>query len=329
MTGKRRHAAAVERADRKPRVRPFAETLERHGLSLLRGSLQALQINTGYLCNLACRHCHLEAGPRRTEVMSRKTMEAVIAFAGRFPFPTIDITGGAPELVPHLPFLIERLSPLTPRLLLRSNLSALSDPKRDDLLDLCVARRVVLVVSFPSTNLAQTDSQRGRGVGEKGIAMLRRLNGLGYGREATGLELDVVSNPTGAFLPPGQEQAERRFKREMLRKWGISFNRLYTFANVPMGRFRQWLADSGNLDRYRSALAEGFNPCTVEGLMCRTQLTVSWDGYLHDCDFNLAADRFLGGRRVHVSELRELPPPGSPIVVGEYCYACTAGSGFT
>lgn len=261
--------------------------------------------------------------------MSRRTMEAVIAFAGRFPVPVIDITGGAPELVPDLPFLIERLSPLAPRLLLRSNLSALSDPGREELLGLCAARRVVLVVSFPSTNLAQTDSQRGRGVGETGIAMLRRLNGLGYGREGTGLELDIVSNPTGAFLPPDQERAERRFKGEMLRKWGISFNRLFNFANVPLGRFRQWLVDSGNLDRYLSALAEGFNPCTVEGLMCRTQLSVSWDGFLHDCDFNLAARRFLGGRRVHVSELRELPPPGFPIEIGEYCYACTAGSGFT
>lgn len=326
MTGKRNQAGAAGNASP---VRPFSETLERHGLSLARGTLQALQINTGYLCNLACRHCHLEAGPDRKEVMGRETMEAVIDFARRFPFPMIDITGGAPEMVPDLPYLIEGLSPLTPRLLLRSNLSALSHPRREELLSLCVSRRVVLVASFPSTNLAQTDSQRGRGAGETGIAMLRRLNDLGYGKEGTGLELDLVSNPTGAFLPPTQERAERRFKAEMLRKWGVSFNRLYTFANVPMGRFRRWLAASGNLDAYLSSLAEGFNPCTVEGLMCRTQLSVSWDGYLYDCDFNLAAGRFLGGRRVHVSELRALPPPGSSIVVGEYCYACTAGSGFT
>lgn len=310
-------------------IRAFAETLKQHGLSLHRGSLQTLQINTGYLCNLACRHCHLEAGPRRTEVMNRQTMEAVIAFASRVPVSTIDITGGAPEMVPGLPFLIERLSLLTPRLLLRSNLSALSGPERDGLLGLCVARRVVLVVSFPSPNLAQTDSQRGGGVGETGIAMLRRLNGLGYGREGTGLELNVVSNPTGAFLPPDQEKAESRFKNQMLRKWGISFNRLHTFANVPMGRFHRWLVDSGNFERYLSSLAAGFNPVTVEGLMCRTQLSVSWDGTLYDCDFNLAAGRFLGGSKVHVSDLRELPPPGAPIEIGEYCYACTAGSGFT
>jgi len=329
MTGKRRDAGVAERAGRESRVRTFTETLDRHGLSLLRGTVHTLQINTGFLCNLSCRHCHLEAGPRRTEIMSRQTMEAVIAFAGRFPVPAIDITGGSPELVPDLPFLIERLSPLTSRLLLRSNLSALSDPERDELLGLCVARRVVLVVSVPSTDLARIDSQRGRGAGEAGIAMLRRLNGLGYGREGTGLELDVVSNPTGAFLPPDQEKTETRFRSEMLRKWEVSFNRLFTLANVPMGRFRDWLADSGNLERYLSDLAKGFNPGTVKGLMCRTQLSVSWDGYLYDCDFNLAVGRFLGGRRVHVSDLRELPPPGSPIEVGEYCYACTAGSGFT
>lgn len=329
MTGSKRNRECGGRADREPVVRPFSETLDRHGISLLRDAYHTLQINTGYRCNQACRHCHLEAGPRRREVMSRRTMKAVIDFAARFPVPVIDITGGAPELVPDLPFLIEKLSSLTPRLMLRSNLTALSDPGRDELIELCVARRVVLVASFPSTNLGRIDSQRGRGVGEGGIAMLRRLNDLGYGREGTGLELDIVSNPTGAFLPPDQGQAERRFKAEMHRKWGVSFNRLYAFANVPMGRFHRWLADSGILDRYLTSLVDGFNPTTVQGLMCRTLLSVSWDGSLYDCDFNLAADRPLGGRRVHVSDLREPPLPGSSIVVGEYCYACTAGSGFT
>jgi len=329
MTGKRDRAPSAERGAGEFPIRPFSETLERHGISLTRGSLQALQINTGNLCNLACCHCHLEAGPDREEVMGRGTMEAVDEFTGRFPFSTIDITGGAPEMVPDLPFLIDRLSSRTPRLLLRTNLSALSEPGRDDLLSLCAARRVILVASFPSTNLAQTDSQRGRGAGEAGVAMLRRLNERGYGREGTGLELDIVSNPTGAFLPPGQEQAERRFKAEMLRKWGISFTRLYNFANVPLGRFRRWLEASGNLEAYLSALEDGFNPDAVEGLMCRTQLSVSWDGTLYDCDFNLAAGRVLGDRRIHVSDLRELPLPGIPIAVGEYCYACTVGSGFT
>jgi hypothetical protein len=155
------------------------------------------------------------------------------------------------------------------------------------------------------------------------------FNAAGYGVEGSGLELNLVSNPVGAFLPATQVQAEAKFRRDLLRKWGVTFHNLYTFGNVPLGRFRQWLADSGNYDRYLRTLADGFNPCTVEGLMCRTQLSVSWDGYLYECDFNLATDRYLEGRKVHVSEIRRMPPPGIPIAVGDYCYACTAGSGFT
>jgi radical SAM/Cys-rich protein len=310
-------------------IEPFAAVLERHGLSLVRGDTNTLQINTGLLCNLRCRHCHLEAGPGRQEFMSRATMEAIIAFARRVPFQVIDITGGAPEMVPGLPFLIEGLAPLAPRLLLRSNLSALAGTEGMDLLDLCIAKRLVLMASFPSTNPSQTDVQRGPGVAEAGTAMLKTLNAEGYGVEGTGLELNLVSNPAGAFLPVSQAAAEKKFKRDLSRKWGITFNRLYTFANVPLGRFRTWLVDSGNHERYLKTLADGFNPCTVEGLMCRTLLSVSWDGALYDCDFNLAAGRFLAGRRIHVSEIDGMPAPGSPIAVGDYCYACTAGSGFT
>lgn len=310
-------------------VEPFADTLVRHGLSLLRERVQTLQVNTGYLCNLRCRHCHLEAGPGRGECMTRETMEAVVSFARRFPFPAVDITGGAPEMVPELPFLIEGLAALTPRLMLRTNLAALDAPGRSAILDLCVAKRVVLVASFPSTNPSRMDSQRGAGVAEAGIAMLRKLNAAGYGMEGSGLELDLVSSPVGAFLPASQAQAEKKFRLDLARKWGVTFNRLYSFANVPLGRFRKWLEDSGNYDRYLSILAKGFNPCTVAGLMCRTLLSVSWDGYLYDCDFNLAAGRCVAGRKTHVSEVREIPPPGTPIAVGDYCYACTAGSGFT
>jgi radical SAM/Cys-rich protein len=312
-----------------PAVEPFGATLEKHGLSLVRGEVHTLQLNTGFLCNLRCRHCHLEAGPARKEIMSRETMEEVIAFAHRIPFRTIDVTGGAPEMVPGLPFLIEGVAPLAARILLRSNLTAMAAPAREDLLALCIAKRVVLIVSLPSTNPSQTDAQRGAGVAEAGIAMLRRLNAAGYGVDGSGLELDIVSNPAGAFLPVPQAQAEKKFRQDLLRKWGITFSRLYTFGNVPLGRFRDWLMESGNYGRYVRNLAEGFNPCTVTGLMCRSQISVSWDGCLYDCDFNLAVGRPSGGRKTHVSELRRLPRAGSPIAVGDYCYACTAGSGFT
>ena len=310
-------------------VEPFADTLARHGLSLVRDRVRTLQVNTGNLCNLQCRHCHLEAGPGRQEIMSRKTMEAVVAFARRFPFQVIDITGGAPELVPDLPFLVEGVAPLAPRILLRTNLSALSGAERESLFALCVAHRVVLIASLPSTNPSQVDAQRGVGATAAAIAMLEKLNVAGYGVEGTGLELELVSNPVGASLPASQESVERKFRDDLLRKWGIVFNRLHTFANAPLGRFREWLLQTGKYERYMKMVADGFNPSAVEGLMCRTLLSVSWDGFLYDCDFNLATGRPASGDKVHVSGIRELPLPGTPIAIGDYCYACTAGSGFT
>jgi radical SAM/Cys-rich protein len=225
--------------------------------------------------------------------------------------------------------LIEGLSPLSQRLMFRSNLSALIDAKRDHLMTLLKAKRVVIVASFPSLNEAQADSQRGDGVFEKSIAALQKLNGLGYGREETGLELDLVCNPTGAFLPSPQDQVTRRFREVLLKKWGIVFNKLYTFANVPLGRFRRWLEETGNLESYMGRLASRFNACAVQGLMCRTLVSVSWDGYLYDCDFNLARGLHMGKRRTHVSEMAGPPPEGSPIAVADHCYTCTAGAGFT
>jgi radical SAM/Cys-rich protein len=310
-------------------VEPFADILVRYGLSLVRDRVHTLQVNTGYLCNLRCRHCHLEAGPGRKEIMSRETMAAVLSFARRFPFQVIDITGGAPELVPDLPFLVEGLAPLAPRLMLRTNLSAVSGAARESLLALCVAHRVVLVASFPSTNPSRADAQRGAGATETAIAVLKRLNAAGYGVEGTGLELDLVSNPVDAVLPASQESAERKFRHDLLRKWGVAFNHLYTFANVPLGRFRTGLLRTGKYERYLKTVVEAFNPSAIEGLMCRTLLSVSWDGFLYDCDFNLAVGRPHGDRKVRVSDVRELPPPGAPIATGDYCYACTAGSGFT
>jgi len=261
--------------------------------------------------------------------MSRETMGEVIAFARRASFREADITGGAPEMVPDLPFLIRGLAPLVPRIMLRTNLTALAAKEREPLLDLCIEKHVVLMASLPSTDPAKTDLQRGQGVADAGIAMLVKLNAIGYGVEGTGLELNLVSNPVGAHLPAAQARAERKFKLDMRRKWGVNFNRLFSLANVPMGRYRKWLIDSGNYDKYIKALAEGFSPCTVAGLMCRTLISVSWDGFLYDCDFNLSAGRFHGGCRTHVSDVPGKPTPGTPIEVGDYCYSCTAGSGFT
>lgn len=312
-----------------PDLERFADRLQREELSLEREETSTLQINLGRLCDLVCRHCHLSAGPERPEVMSWETMQEVIAYAERVPFAAIDITGGAPELVPDLDKLIRALRPLTPRLMLRTNLTALARPDKAHLLDLFTEQNLVLIASFPSTNAGQLEAQRGAGVMDQSLTLLRELNQRGYGIEGSGLELHLVANPSGAFLPSDQEQAERKFKRDLARKWGLHFNQLYLFANAPLGRFHAWLRQSGNLQDYLGKLAAGFNPCTLPNLMCRTLVSVAWDGSLYDCDFNLAADLPMSGRRLHVSELEGPPEPGQGIAVGEHCYACTAGSGFT
>ncbi len=307
----------------------FSDRLTNNGLHLTRNQTHTLQLNTGLLCDLSCKHCHLDAGPHRNELMERETMEQVVDYARRFPFQTIDITGGAPELVPDLPFLIEQLAPLTKRLMLRTNLTALSRPDKIQLLDLFKQHKVVLVASFPATNAGQLEAQRGEGAMDSSLWILRQLNEVGYGIAGSGLQLDLVANPSGAFLPTGQEQVEKRFKRDLARKWGLEFNQLFIFANMPLGRFLHWLQVSGNLQSYMEKLSGSFNPCTIDGLMCRGLMSVNWDGYLFDCDFNLAAGIPIDNQTTHISELNYYPEKETAIAVGEHCYACTAGSGFT
>jgi len=315
-------------AEERP-LETFRQTLAKQALKLERGKTTTLQINVGLLCNQSCRHCHLDAGPHRPENMSAQTAQEVIAYAERSRFDVIDITGGAPELNPNIETLIKKLSPLAPRLMIRSNLSALEERYRGEWMGLLKDHRVVIVASLPSTNEAQADSQRGRGIFQTSLDTLRKLNAMGYGQDGTGLELDLVSNPTGAFLPTPQGQTEQRFREILTKKWGIVFNHLYSFANAPLGRFRQWLLQSENLESYLQRLASSFNPCAVEGLMCRTLVSVSWDGILYDCDFNLARDLPMGGRRTHVSHMEGPPESERAIAVGDHCYTCTAGAGFT
>ena len=310
-------------------IEPFHQTLATHGLKLERDQTTTLQINMGLLCNQTCLHCHLNTGPGRKENMNSETADQIVDYAKRCSFEVIDITGGAPELNYNLPDLIEKLSPLAPRIMIRSNLSALYDGKQNHLPGLFKEYGVVIVASFPSLNETQTESQRGRGIFNTSITALKKLNALGYGSEGSGLELNLVSNPTGAFLPSSQSGTEKRFRGVLLKKWGIDFNNLFTFANVPLGRFRDWLLKSGNLDRYMEKLSSGFNPCAVERVMCRTMVSVSWNGYLYDCDFNLSKGLYMGGRKTHITEMTGPPTPGSPISVADHCYTCTAGTGFT
>jgi radical SAM/Cys-rich protein len=310
-------------------ILPFHAALANHGLELKRGKTETLQVNVGLGCNQTCRHCHLEAGPHRTELMTLETMGLVAEFAEKSRFQVIDVTGGAPELNPNLLYLLNKTAQAAPRVMLRSNLTILVERPSDAIISACADLGVVIVGSFPSTNLRQLETQRGSGLFEKSIEALRALNRAGYGLPGTGLELDLVSNPAGAFLPPGSKEAEDRFRRELREKWGLEFSNLFTFANVPLGRFKSWLVTSGNYESYMKKLAGQFNPCTVQGLMCRNLISVSWDGYLYDCDFNLAAGMPAGRNRTHVSELDNAPPSGANIAVSDHCYACAAGSGFT
>ena len=311
-------------------VEAFSSVLHRNGLVLTRKVTNLLQVNVGRLCNQACRHCHLEAGPGSTEIMDFATMREVVAFARRGGFQAVDITGGAPEMNPRLEDFIDALSGVVSRILLRSNLTALDVRGLEPMVDFLKRKRVVVVASFPSFDESQTNAQRGQGVWKKSLAALKRMNDAGYGQPESGLELHLVSNPSGAFLPAPQARAGRDLRRKLQAAHGIVFNEFFSFANVPLGRFKSWLEASGNFDGYVQKLASCFNPRAVEGLMCRSLVSVSRDGCLFDCDFHLASGVPLGGRKtVHVAEMEGAPAPGSPIAVADYCYACTAGAGFT
>lgn len=306
----------------------FAKTLKETGLSIKRNRTTSLQVNVGQLCNLTCKHCHLNGGPGRKEVMSRKTMDDVICFAQKNSFELADITGGAPEMIPGLTYLIENLHSHVGGMSLRSNLTLLFSDKNAAILNTLKNNKVAIVASFPSVNENQMDSQRGKGVWQRCLDNLKQLNHIGYGIKDSGLELILVSNPTGAFMPTDQCRAEQKFKSDLARKWDIHFTRLFTFANVPLGRFLSWLNTSNNYAGYMKKLSGNFNAGTVANLMCRSLISVSWDGYLYDCDFNLAAKLPYNSKPTHITEVDTIPE-NVEIATDDHCYACTAGSGFT
>ncbi len=310
-------------------IRPFSKTLSANGLELRKRRADVLQINTGLMCNQTCLHCHLQAGPHRIEMMSKKTIIDIEQFAGKSQFQVADITGGSPDMNPHLEYLIDAFSRLVPKIILRSNLTSLAQRNHHDLLTLCKTHKVVIVASLPSVSESQTNAQRGIGTFQTCIGMMRQLNEYDYGIPGTGLELNLVSNPTGAFLPAPQGQAEEKFRKDLKRKWRVEFNNLYTFANVPLGRFQDWLIQSGNFESYMKKLESSFNPCAIDGLMCRNLVSVSWDGYLFDCDFNLAKQMYFSGKKRHISEMISGEEIGISIPTGDHCYACAAGAGFT
>ncbi len=307
----------------------FETRLAQIGLSPLHATgITIFQINVGKLCNQTCRHCHVDAGPDRTEVMSRDTAELCLRALARTDIPTLDITGGAPELNPSFRWLVEQARALDRHVIDRCNLSVLLLPSQQDLGQFLADHRVEVIASLPYFKASQTDAQRGDGVFDKSIEALRLLNALGYGRDDTGLALNLVYNPVGAFLPPQQEAIERQFKRELAARFGVHFNHLYTITNMPISRFLEFLTETGNYEGYMERLANAFNPAAAAGVMCRHTLSVGWDGQLYDCDFNQMLDLPIDhGAPGHIRDFDPSLLHRRRIVTGNHCYGCTAGSG--
>lgn len=305
----------------------FDAELARRSLELKASRVDTLQVNVGKLCNQACKHCHVDASPTRTEVMTRATAEQVIAALRRFGLPALDITGGAPELNPSFRYMVREARALGARVLVRHNLTVSFEPGQHDLPDFFREHGVELISSLPYYLEQQTDAQRGRGVFARSIDALRRLNSAGYGVEP-GLTINLVYNPVGAFLPPAQPAIEADFKREMMSRYGVRFNNLYTITNMPINRFLDYLRRSGNEQRYMRKLVEAFNPAAVEGLMCRTLVSVDWTGRLYDCDFNQMTG--LAVARDLPQTIADFDPSkfkARRIQTGPHCFGCTAGAG--
>ena len=307
----------------------FAVSMAQAGLFPLSATgITVFQVNVGKLCNQTCKHCHVDAGPDRGESMSRETAELCIRALAQTNIPTIDITGGAPELNPNFRWLVEQARALNRHVMDRCNLSVLLLPSQADLGEFLAAHRVEVVASLPYYRAAQTDAQRGDGVFDKSIEGLRRLNQLGYGKPESGLILNLVHNPVGAFLPPKQEAIESQFRKELRGKHGIEFTHLYTITNMPISRFLEFLVESGNYEGYMQRLAQAFNPSAAAGVMCRYTLSVGWDGTLYDCDFNQMLDLPVGPSAPrHIREFNTSQLEQRAIVTGNHCYGCTAGAG--
>jgi radical SAM/Cys-rich protein len=310
-------------------AKDFQQALTSEGLWPLQPtSIDVLQINVGKLCNQTCRHCHVDAGPDRTEVMSRETAEECVAVLRRNAIPSVDITGGAPELNPNFRWLVEQCTSLGRHVINRCNLTILETGPHRDLPEFFAKHRVELVCSLPHYQPTCTDVQRGDGVFEKSIRVLRRLNELGYGNGRSGLRLVLVTNPVGAVLPAPQTSLETEWKRELKRLHDVSFDALYTITNMPISRYLDWLLETGNLEGYMRRLVESFNPQAAHGVMCRNTISVGWDGRLYDCDFNQMLDIAVSDDAVgHVRDFDLAALQARTIQTNRHCFGCTAGTG--
>ncbi|HSS16044.1 MAG TPA: arsenosugar biosynthesis radical SAM (seleno)protein ArsS [Candidatus Dormibacteraeota bacterium] len=310
----------------------FAQTLVENSVSLRRARPEILQVNAGKLCNLTCMHCHVNAGPRRKEIMTHETVNRIIDWLAKADIPTVDLTGGAPEMIPDFRYFIERVKKLQParHIIDRCNLTILLEPGYEDLGEFFAANKVEIIASMPCYSAENVNAQRGEGVFEASIAALQLLNSLGYGTDPQ-LPLHLVYNPVGAFLPPSQDELEVDYKRELKKHFGIVFNKLYALTNLPIGRFASYLRHSGKLEEYMQLLIHAFNPATINGLMCRNTISVGWRGEVYDCDFNQQlgmqwrSDRDMSG--LFLWDIDPDSLEGRDIMTGDHCFGCTAGAG--
>jgi radical SAM/Cys-rich protein len=309
----------------------FSDRVAAEGLQLRRVRPEILQVNVGKLCNLTCVHCHVNAGPKRKEIMTRETIHRVIQWLAGTEIPTVDLTGGAPEMIPDFRFFIDEVKRLQPprHIIDRCNLTILLEPGYEDLSEFLARNRVEIIASMPCYSAENVNAQRGEGVFEGSIAALQLLNLLGYGIDPH-LPLHLVYNPVGAFLPPSQDELEVDYKRELKKHFGITFNKLYALSNLPIGRFASYLRHSGKLEEYMELLIHAFNPATISGLMCRNTISVGWRGEVYDCDFNqqLGMQWSNGGSKPLF--LWDIDPDSledREIMTGDHCFGCTAGAG--
>ncbi|HEU4344899.1 MAG TPA: arsenosugar biosynthesis radical SAM (seleno)protein ArsS [Candidatus Binatia bacterium] len=311
-------------------MQPFAEKLRLNDTDLRRRAVDVLQVNMGRYCNLACIHCHVESGPTRTEMMSRETVDGVLRFLSGTNIPTLDITGGAPELHPAFDYLVAAARQLGRRVMDRCNLTVIFEPGKQHLPEFFKQHAVELVCSLPCYSQENVDKQRGKGTFDASIRALQRLNELGYGEPDSGLVLNLVYNPVGPHLPPPQASLERDYKRILREQFGIAFNHLFCLTNMPITRYATHLKLRGEYDRYMELLETSFNAATLDQVMCRNLISIGWDGLVYDCDFNQMLGlpiRNSAGNPLHIETLSLEQVKQREIVAGNHCYACTAGSG--
>ncbi|MBD1392938.1 arsenosugar biosynthesis radical SAM protein ArsS [Mucilaginibacter sp. ZB1P21] len=298
-------------------------------LPLLAVGVEIFQVNMGKMCNQVCKHCHVDAGPDRKEVMTRDTMQLCLNVLANSPIKIVDLTGGAPELNPDFRWFVEQIKALGKHIIVRCNLTIILANKRfHDLPEFFKLHRIEVVSSLPSFTQDRTDKQRGDGVFEDSIKALQMLNAVGYGIADTGLTLNLVYNPAGAFLPPSQDALEKEYRFELMKKYNISFNKLFAITNMPISRYLDYLLTTGNYDKYMEKLIGAFNPAAVKNVMCRNTISVGWDGYLYDCDFNQMLDlKVTPATSQHLADFDLSALQNREIILKQHCYGCTAGAG--